>query len=79
MQKSKYGNVDPDLSKIKILNLSIKNEKILLIGFQIALDHYQMMIFGKDIGKLPKNGYLGPQTLTCLVITTWAHVNNSPL
>ena len=57
-KKSKYGNLDPDLSKNKILNIFLKNEKSLPIGFQIALNHYQMMIFWKDIAKLPKICYL---------------------
>ena len=46
--------------KIKILNLFLRNEKLLPIGFQIAINHYEMMIFWKDIAKLPKIGYLGP-------------------
>ena len=50
--------------KIKILNLFLRNEKLLPIGFQIAINHYQMMIFWKNLAKLPKIGYLGPLCVT---------------
>ena len=54
--------------KHKILNFFLKNEKFLPIAFQIAIKHYLIMIFWKDIAKLPKFGYLGPGPLyTCLV------------
>ena len=42
------------------MNFFLKNEKFLPIAFQIAIKHYLIMIFWKDIAKLPKIGYLGP-------------------
>ena len=46
--------------KIKILNFFRKNERFLLIAFQIDPNHCKVMIFWKDIAKLPKICHLGP-------------------
>ena len=42
------------------LHFGLWNEKLVPIAIQIALNHYRMMIFLKDIDKLTNNLLFGP-------------------
>ena len=45
---------------------SLREDKFSPIAFPIALNHNHMIMFLKDIAKVPKIGFLGPMTLLAI-------------